>query len=164
MRLVLAVAACLVTLSARGAVSGRIKIDAATYDAGAHTIEQSLGFRTSSQLSGQLRIAASREYARWRLEGAVQLDTRNGSAVARDRRLPGGEPGRRRSASAPCPGGLGTRTGIGTASLGYRLLESPNHVCRWRPNAKHRAHRSARAVLDGRPTGATGRPAGVDLG
>ena len=67
--------------------SGRIKLDGIAYDAGAQTPEASLGYQTSNELAGQVRLALKQQWQHWQAQVAWQLDARHGSAVARDHAL-----------------------------------------------------------------------------
>ena len=84
-RRAIGIIACLVACTASAAsISGRIKVDAVGYDAGSRTLEQRLGYRTSSELAGQLRVELKQERAGLQLDTALQLDGRHGRAVERD--------------------------------------------------------------------------------
>jgi hypothetical protein len=72
--------------------SGRIKLDAIGYDAGASSPEASLGYETSSELAGQLRLALDQQLGQWAFQAAWQLDARHGSAVERDNAIAGAYP------------------------------------------------------------------------
>jgi hypothetical protein len=68
-------------------VSGRIKLDAIGYDAGANTPEATLGYKASNELAGQLRLELNQQWQQWKAQLAWQLDGRHGSAVERDNTL-----------------------------------------------------------------------------
>ncbi len=67
--------------------SGRIKLDASGYDAGANTPEAALGYERSDEFAGQLRLELKQQWQHWKAEVAWQLDARHGSAVERDNAL-----------------------------------------------------------------------------
>jgi hypothetical protein len=72
--------------------SGRIKLDAIGYDAGMETPEAALGYETSDELAGQLRLQLDQQWQQWKAQAAWQLDARHGSAVERDHALATGYP------------------------------------------------------------------------
>lgn len=67
--------------------SGRIKLDALGYDAGADTAEATLGYQTSNELASQLRLELNHQWQQWKAQAAWQLDARHGNAVERKRAL-----------------------------------------------------------------------------
>jgi hypothetical protein len=88
MRLCLIVLGLLAVLPAfANGLGGRVKLEAFAYDAGADSPDAVIGYRRSSALAGQLRLAYDRAWDRWQLNAAWQVDARHGSAVARDRLL-----------------------------------------------------------------------------
>jgi len=73
------------SLSAQAAnVGGRIKLDAIGYNAGPDTPEASLGYESSNELAGQLRLELNQTFTVWKFAAAWQLDVRHGSAVEKD--------------------------------------------------------------------------------
>jgi hypothetical protein len=69
-------------------LGGRFKLDAIGYDAGADTTESMLGYKTSSELAGQLRVTLNQQWSEeWKAQVSWQLDARHGSAVKRDQAL-----------------------------------------------------------------------------
>lgn len=64
--------------------SGRVKLDAIGYDAGANTAESALGHENSGELAGQLRLELNQSLQQWKFQAAWQLDARQGSAVERE--------------------------------------------------------------------------------
>ncbi len=68
-------------------LGGRFKLDAIGYDAGADTTEDMLGYKTSSELAGQLRVTLNQQWRGWKAQVSWQLDARHGSAVKRDQAL-----------------------------------------------------------------------------
>ena len=80
--------ALLLSMSVHAAdFSGRIKLDAIGNDAGADTPDAALGYQTSKELAGQLRLEHDQQWQQWNTQIAWQLDARHGSAVERDRAL-----------------------------------------------------------------------------
>jgi hypothetical protein len=80
--------ALLLTSSVQAAdFSGRIKLDAIGYDAGAESTEAALGYQTNNALAGQLRLELNHPWQQWKAQAAWQLDARHGSAVERDHAL-----------------------------------------------------------------------------
>jgi hypothetical protein len=65
-------------------LSGRLKLDALGYNAGADSPEAALSYEKNSEVAGQLRLGVSQQLQQWKFEGAWQLDARHGSAVQRD--------------------------------------------------------------------------------
>lgn len=85
MRAIVVIVALLSSVSASAAeIGGRVKLDAIGYEAGADTLEDSLGYSNTSELSGQLRLELTQNYAPWKFQAAWQLDARHGTAVKRD--------------------------------------------------------------------------------
>jgi len=75
----------LLAVSAQAAeFGGRIKLDAIRYDAGSETPEASLGYQSSNEVAGQLRLELRQDVRHWTFAAAWQLDARHGSAVERD--------------------------------------------------------------------------------
>jgi len=68
-------------------LGGRLKLEADAFDAGSHTLEAAQDHETSAQLAGQLRLTLQKDWGKWNLDAAWQLDGRHGSAVTRDREL-----------------------------------------------------------------------------
>ncbi len=85
MRIIFLLLVLLATTSARAVgFSGRFKLEANYYDAGADTPEAAVGHQSSSDLAAQLRLELNQSFGSWGIEAAWELDGRYGSAVERD--------------------------------------------------------------------------------
>lgn len=89
MRVAAMAVVCLSAMAAaHGApLSGRLKVEETAFDAGPSTPQQALGYQTTSQLAGQLRVAVDRHAGRFAFDAALQLDGRRGSEVTEQRAL-----------------------------------------------------------------------------
>lgn len=70
-----------------GQWSGRGKLEDFAYDSGASSPEAALGYRHSSELDGELRLAFRQDWDAWQFNAAAVWNYRHGSAVTRDRQL-----------------------------------------------------------------------------
>lgn len=108
------------------AVSGRAKLESLAYNAGSHTLESELGYKTSHEWLGQFRLVLDQQAYGFALQAAWQLDVHHGSTVRRNRLLDAIDPALVSSMSSIDYWDLGSTFSRGGGTLGEQRLDRLN--------------------------------------